>query len=79
MRKTKLAWTLMLIVAATAIASKAKADDVKIAFVDIRRALNETNEGKKAMAKLQTQKDKMQKQIDSKEKEIMKMKETIEK
>jgi outer membrane protein len=79
MRKTKLAWALMLMVAASAISAKAKAEDVKIAFVDIRRALNETTEGKKSMAKLQGQKDKMQKQIDSKEKEIMKMKEAIEK
>jgi len=79
MRTTKLAWALMLIVAASAFASKAKAEDIKIAFVDIRRALNETNEGKKAMGKLQTQKEKMQKQIDSKEKEILKLKETIEK
>ena len=79
MRRTKLTWIVMLVAVVSAIAAEAQADDVKIAFVDIRRALNETNEGKKAMAKLQAQKDKMQKQIDSKEKSIMKMKEDIEK
>jgi outer membrane protein len=79
MRTSKWTWILMLTAIAFSFAAKAHADDVKIAFVDIRRALNETAEGKKAMQKLQADKDKMQKQIDEKEKSIVKMKETLEK
>ena len=50
---------------------------MKIAFVDLRRALNETNEGKRAMKKLQDEKDKLQKKIDQKEKSILDMQEKI--
>ena len=61
--------------AATAIA----ADTVKLAFVDLRRALNETTEGKKAMDKLTSLKDKLQKKIEKEEQKIMTMKESLEK
>ena len=60
-------------------AESAHAADVKIAVVDLRRALNETNEGKAAMKKLTKHKDKLQKKVEKKEKEILKMKESIEK
>ena len=55
------------------------ADSVKIAFVDLRRALNETQEGKAAMDKLSKLKEDLQKKIEVKEKSIMEMKETLEK
>jgi outer membrane protein len=55
------------------------ADSVKLAFVDLRRALNETTEGKKAMDKLSGLKNKLQKKIEKEEKKIMEMKETLEK
>ena len=42
----------------------ASADKVKLAFVDLRRALNETTEGKKAMDKLTGLKNKLQKKIE---------------
>jgi outer membrane protein len=60
-------------------AAAASAQNVKIAFVDMRRALNETNEGKAAMKKLTKHKDKLQTEIEKKEKDILKMKESIEK
>jgi len=60
-------------------AERAHAAGVKIAVVDLRRALNETNEGKAAMKKLTRHKDKLQKKVEKKEKEILKMKESIEK
>jgi outer membrane protein len=59
--------------------SKVQADNVKLAYVDLRRALNETTEGKAAMNKLTKLKDKLQKKIESEEKKIMTMKETLEK
>lgn len=67
----------MLITAAAA--ERANAGDIKIAVVDLRRALNETEEGKAAMKKLTKHKDKLQKKVEKKEKEILKMKESIEK
>ncbi|MDD5307979.1 MAG: OmpH family outer membrane protein [Deltaproteobacteria bacterium] len=60
-------------------AHKASAENIKIAFVDLRRALNETEEGKAAMAKLKGMKDKLQTKIEGKEKEILAMKDAIEK
>jgi outer membrane protein len=60
-------------------AFKVSADNVKIAYVDLRRALNETTEGKAAMNKLTKLKDKLQKKIEKEEKQIMEMKETLEK
>lgn len=61
------------------VAKNADAENLKIAFVDMRRALNETEEGKVAMNKLSGLKEKLQNKIESKEKEIMSMKETLEK
>jgi outer membrane protein len=57
----------------------AAAENIKLAFVDLRRALNETTEGKKAMNKLTGLKEKLQKKIEGEEKKIMSMKETLEK
>jgi len=78
----KLSKTLLIVLSVlmiSTVAEKATAQKVKIAFVNLRRALHETNEGKKALKKLTVQKNKMQKQIESKEKAIMKMKTNIEK
>ena len=55
------------------------AEKLKLAFVDLRRALNETTEGKKAMDKLTTLKNKLQVKIEKEEKKIMDMKESLEK
>lgn len=62
-----------------AAAERANAGDVKIAVVDLRRALNETEEGKAAMKKLTKHKDKLQSKVEKKEKEILQMKDSIEK
>ncbi len=80
MNTHKIMWSLLAVLLATSfIAKSAAAGDVKIAFVDLRRALMETNEGKKALKKLTKQKAKMQKKIERKEKEILDMKNQIEK
>ena len=57
----------------------AAADSPKLAYVDLRRALNETVEGKAAMTKLAKLKDKLQKKVEGEEKKIMDMKSTLEK
>ena len=77
MRKMTLACVTLLLCAA--FAQRAEAQNVKIAFVDLRRALNETEEGQAAMKKLQGMKDSLQNKVSGKEKEILAMKEAIEK
>lgn len=73
-----LSLTSLLIISA-AVKTVSAADNVKIAYVDLRRALNETTEGKAAMSKLAKLKDKLQKKIEKEEKKIMEMKQTLEK
>ncbi len=63
----------------SSVALKASADNVKLAYVDLRRALNETTEGKAAMNRLTGLKNKLQKRIEKEEKKIMEQKETLEK
>ncbi|MBN2342908.1 MAG: OmpH family outer membrane protein [Deltaproteobacteria bacterium] len=77
MNTKKLFWVVLCAAMAFSVAQKASAKEVKIAFVDLRRALNETNEGKRAMKKLQKEKDKLQKKIDKKEESIMKMQDKL--
>ncbi len=56
----------------------AHADD-KIAFVDLQRALEETNDGKAAKARLKSDFDQKQKELDAKQEELKKMKEDFDK
>ena len=81
MKKTILKATVaaLFVALTTAAAGEAAAQNVKFAFVDRMRALNETHEGKAAMKKLEGMKNKLQKTIEEKEASIMKMKETLEK
>jgi outer membrane protein len=51
----------------------------KIAFVDMQRALEETEDGKKAKAKLKADFDRKQKELDDKQEELKKMKEDFDK
>jgi len=78
MLNTKKLFLIVLMATMTfSMVNKAQAAEIKIAFVDLRKALNETNEGKKAMKKLQSEKNKLQKTIDKREKKIMAMQEKI--
>ena len=56
----------------------AHADD-KIAFVDLQRALEETNDGKAAKSRLKSDFDQKQKELDAKQEELKKMKEDFDK
>ena len=51
----------------------------KYAFVDLQRALEETEDGKKAKAKLKSDFDRKQKELDDKQEELKKMKEAFDK
>lgn len=79
MKIQTIALGLLCALAIFSVAFKSSADNVKIAYVDLRRALNETTEGKAAMDKLTKLKDKLQKKIEGEEKKIMDMKDTLEK
>ena len=75
MNTHKILWSMLAVFLATAfIAKSAAAGDVKIAFVDLRRALMETNEGKKALKKLTKQKAKIEKQQNILNKEALQKK-----
>jgi outer membrane protein len=51
----------------------------KLAVVDLQRALEETEDGKKAKAKLKSDFDRKQKELDEKQEDIKKMKEALDK
>ena len=51
----------------------------KIAIVDLQRALEETEDGKKAKAKLKSDFDRKQKELDEKQEDLKKMKEAFDK
>ncbi len=53
--------------------------ETKLAFVDLQRALEETEDGKKAKAKLKADFDRKQKELDDKQEELKKMKEAFDK
>jgi outer membrane protein len=53
--------------------------ETKIAVVDLQRALEETDDGKKAKAKLKADFDRKQKELDDKQEELKKMKEDLDK
>ena len=53
--------------------------DGKIAYVDLQRALEETEDGKKAKAKLKSDFDRKQKELDDKQEELKKMKDELDK
>src|SRR5262245_54438699 len=53
--------------------------ETKLAVVDLQRALEETEDGKKAKAKLKADFDKKQKELDEKQEELKKMKDDLDK
>src|SRR3954447_22352548 len=78
MTRSMFAFTLACALIGAATARTAHADD-KIAFVDLQRALEETNEGKAEKARLKSDFDKKQKELDEKQEELKKAKEEFDK
>lgn len=68
-----------LILASLATSLPARAQSMKFAVVDLQRALNETEEGRTAKAKLQGVFKQRQDALDKKQAELKKMKDDIEK
>ena len=67
----------LLLVAAGA--GSAAADDLKIGYVDIQRAINETSEGAAAKKKLKAMFENKQKELDEKQTDLKKLKEDLDK
>ena len=61
------------------LARTAHADDVKIGYVDLQRAIGETSEGQNAKKKLKSVFTQKQKELDDKQEELKKMKENLDK
>jgi outer membrane protein len=77
MNLVTLAATLLL--SALALAPAASAQQLKIGVVDLQRALNETEDGRKAKAQLKGLFDKRQKTLDDQQNSLRTMKENLEK
>lgn len=60
-------------------AAQAQADDLKVGYVDMRRALEETDDGRKAKATLKKDFDQKQKELDEQQEELKKAMEDLEK
>jgi outer membrane protein len=78
MLRFRLAAVLAATLAISAVANQAAAE-AKIAVVDLQRAINETEEGRTAKARLKKLFDKRQTGLDKKQKDLMKAKEDFEK
>lgn len=63
----------------SSVAARAAQADGNIAFVDLQRALEETNDGKAAKARLKSDFDKKQTELDAKQEELKKMKDALDK
>lgn len=60
-------------------AAKAEAQPLKIGYIDMQRALNEVDEGKKAKAKLKKDFDEKQQTLDKKQEELKRLKDDLDK
>jgi outer membrane protein len=79
MRKT---WvSALLVIAAVALLDRgvARAADLKIGYVDLQRALNDTDDGKRAKSRLKSIFDRKQKELDNKQTELKRMKDELDK
>ncbi len=70
---------LSLTLAATGFSTRVHAQQLKIAVVDMQRAMNETEDGRKAKANLKKLFEERQKQLDKQQNDLKAMKETLEK
>jgi outer membrane protein len=79
MIRTSLVALVALVASGTLFAPRRALAEGKYAFVDLQRALEETEDGKKAKAKLKSDFDRKQKELDEKQEELKKIKEGLEK
>ena len=75
----RVATGLLVFMMAAGFLEPAWSADVKIAYVDIQKAVNESNAGKEAKKAIGKELEKFQRQIADKQKELQQLKETFEK
>ena len=68
-----------LALSATTMVTRRAHAEQKIAYVDLQRALEETDEGKKAKAKLKSEFERKQKELDGRQDELKKLKADLDK
>jgi outer membrane protein len=78
MTKTWIVAVCVLCAAAVMDQSVARAEGLRIGYVDMQRALNDTEDGKRAKARLKGIFDRKQKELDQKQTELKKMKEDLD-
>jgi outer membrane protein len=69
---------ILALIAALSFARAAHADEIKLGYVDLQRALNEVEEGAKAKAALKKEFDEKQKQLDAKQNELKSLKDELD-
>lgn len=74
----RLALALGVVLSAMAFSAPAAAQDVKIGYVDLQRALNEVEEGRKAKKRLEKEFEQKQSKLDKKQKEVKELKEQLD-
>jgi outer membrane protein len=72
-------WLLVGILLATSSPLRALAEDVKLGYVDVSRALGETDDGRKAKASLKKIFDQKQKEIDEQQEDLKKSVDDLDK
>jgi outer membrane protein len=77
--KKILTWTWMPLAIVAYLAPRIAHAEAKIGYVDVQRAVYETEEGKVTKGKLESLQSRLQKKISGKEKEVMAMQESLQK
>ncbi len=67
------------LIATTALSAAARAQSLKLAYVDVQRAIQETEEGKAARGRLKTEFEQRRAQLDKKSSDLEKMQQEYEK
>ncbi|MGM0555035.1 MAG: OmpH family outer membrane protein [Myxococcota bacterium] len=74
----RLALAMGVVLSAMAVSAPAEAQDAKIGYVDLQRALNEVDEGKKAKKRLEKEFEQKQSKLDKKQKQVKELKEQLD-
>src|SRR5712672_3481344 len=72
-------FVIAFLLASTTLAAAARAQPLKLAYVDVQRAIQETDEGKAARNRLKSEFDQRRSQIDKKSADLEKMQQEYEK
>lgn len=78
-RLMKMRTAFVTVLAATLTAGVVHAEELKIGYVDVQRALNEVEDGREAKAKLKKEFDEKQRVLDERQEELRVMKEDLDK